>query len=48
MQIFEGHISKRNKYGLVLGCVGVGKTEVSKYLGSKLNMKLVDWEGLTT
>lgn len=47
VQILEGHITKRNKWGLVIGFPSLGKTEVSKYLATKLNYKLIEWENLS-
>lgn len=46
IETFEGYIMKRNKWGLVVGSIGLGKTEVAKCLASKMGMKIVDWEVL--
>lgn len=44
---FEGFTCQRNRWGLVLGGIGMGKTEVAKCLAGKVNMKLVEWEALS-
>ena len=40
----ECYIERQNEWSLVLGTMGIGKTSVSRYLGEKLNMQLMDWE----
>lgn len=46
IETLEGYILKRNKWGLVVGGIGLGKSEVAKALASRLGMKMVDWEAL--